>query len=604
MRPETADNCLRYKTDALPESRERKIDFPAASVLLYIGSLWRPGTFSKRKTKFYRKAERPVNEMNLTSLLSFFGGIGLFLYGMSIMSTGLKNAAGDKLRTILEKVAGKRITAILIGILVTMLIQSSSATDMMVIGFVDSALMDLSQAIGVIMGANIGTTVTAQITAFDLVSYAPFLLFVGCIMALFAKSSTAQNIGKVILGFGMLFVGIGILKSAIALLAQSEGFVKALGLIAHPAAAILFGILFTALLQSSSSSIVIFQAFAVEGMLSYEQCVFLIIGAAIGSVTPNLLASLTTGRNGKRTALINLFFNLIRGAVLTLIVLLVPAVTGWIQSLSPGDIGRQVANTHTIFAIFAVLVISPFAEQIVKLTKLVVPLKASEQQVLEDRRLVYLANISTKTIPAVAMGQAKLEIVRMGGIAANNLKNAVRYFFDASQPELFAQVEETEETVDWLNKTIEDKLVELRTLPMSDKDVFRLSRLILVVSNFERISDHAENIIEFGAKIRSAKAVISETAMGELRTLANAVLENLDRAMEVFEKEHFELLDEVKAGEQAIDDMQEQFIRNHIDRLMTTACDPLGGVVFTDMCTDLERCGDQAMNIAEALERS
>ncbi|MBQ6293374.1 MAG: Na/Pi cotransporter family protein [Lachnospiraceae bacterium] len=542
--------------------------------------------------------------MNLTSLLSFFGGIGLFLYGMSIMSTGLKNAAGDKLRTILEKVAGKRITAVLIGILVTMLIQSSSATDMMVIGFVDSALMNLSQAIGVIMGANIGTTVTAQITAFNLTAYAPFLLFVGCVMALFAKSSLVQNIGKVILGFGMLFVGIGILKSAIALLAESDGFVKALGLIGHPAAAILFGILFTALLQSSSSSIVIFQAFAVEGMLSYEQCVFLIIGAAIGSVTPNLLASLTTGRNGKRTALLNLFLNLIRGAVLTLIVVLVPAVTDWIKSLSPGDVARQVANTHTIFAIFAVLVISPFAEQIVKLTKLAVPLKASEQQVLEDRRLVYIANINNKTIPAVAMGQAKLEIVRMGGIAATNLKNAVRYFFDPSQTQLFAQVEETEETVDWLNKTIEDKLVELRAMPLSDKDVFRLSRLILVVSNFERISDHAENIIEFAAKMKSAKAVISKTAMAELRTLADAVVDNLDRAMEVFEKEHFELLEMVKAGEQAIDDMQEQFIRNHIDRLMVNACDPLGGVIFTDMCTDLERCGDQAMNIAEALERS
>ena len=542
--------------------------------------------------------------MNLTSILSFFGGIGLFLYGMSIMSTGLKNAAGDKMRTILEKVAGKRVTAVLVGILVTMLIQSSSATDMMVIGFVDSALMNLSQAIGVIMGANIGTTVTAQITAFDLVSYAPFLLFIGCITALFVKNSLAQNIGKILLGFGMLFVGIGILKSAIALLAQSEGFVKALTLIEHPAAAILFGILFTALLQSSSSSIVIFQAFAVEGMLSYEQCVFLIIGAAIGSVTPNLLASLTTGRNGKRTALLNLFFNLIRGALLTTIVLLFPAVTKVIQNLSPGDIGRQIANTHTIFAVFAVLVISPFAEQLVKLAKLAVPLKESEQQVLEDRRLIYLANISSKTIPAVAMGQAKLELSRMGKIARDNLKNALAYFFDPSRSELFAQVEETEETVDWLNKNIEDKLVELRTMPLSDKDVFRLSRMILAVSNFERISDHAENIIEFASKMKSAKAAISVDAIGELKTLSNAVLDNLDRAMQVFEEERFELLEEVKEKEQAIDDMQEQFIRNHINRLMVSACDPLGGVIFTDMCTDLERCGDQAMNIAEALVKT
>ena len=429
--------------------------------------------------------------MSLTSVLSFFGGIGLFLYGMSVMSTGLKNAAGDKMRTILEKVAGKRVTAILIGILVTMLIQSSSATDMMVIGFVDSALMSLSQAVGVIMGANIGTTVTAQITAFDLVSYAPFLLFIGAVMALFAKKTLTQNIGRVILGFGMLFVGIGILKSAIALLAQSESFVKALGILSNPALAILFGMLFTALLQSSSSSIVIFQAFAVEGMLSYEQCVFLIIGAAIGSVMPNLLASLTTGRNGKRTALLNLYFNLIRGALLTSIVLLFPAVLTWIRALSPNDIARQVANTHTIFAIFAVLVLSPLSEHIVKLAQKTVPLKASEQQVLEDRRLVYLANISMKTIPAVAMQQAKLELNRMGKIARDNLAAAIEFFFHPARLELFEQVEETEATVDYLNKTIEDKLVELRTLPLADRDVFRLSRMILAVSNFERISDHA-----------------------------------------------------------------------------------------------------------------
>ena len=541
--------------------------------------------------------------MDLKTVLSFFGGIGLFLYGMSVMSTGLKNAAGDKLKIILEKVAGKRSTAILVGILVTMLIQSSSATDMMVIGFVDSALMNLSQAIGVIMGANIGTTVTAQITAFDLASYAPFLLFAGCIVALFVKNTTAQNIGKVVLGFGMLFVGIGILKSAIKVLADSAAFVKALTFLEHPAVCILFGILFTALLQSSSSSIVIFQAFAVEGMLSYEECVFLIIGAAIGSVTPNLLASLTTGRNGKRTALLNLYFNLIRGAMLTLIVLLVPAVPRFIQSLSPSDIARQVANTHTIFAIFAVLVISPFADRIVKLTEKTVPLRESEQQALEDRRLMYLASVNSKTIPAVAMSQAKLETVRMGGIAAGNLKTAVRYFFDPSQTELFDQVEETEETVDWLNKAIEDRMVELRTMPMSDKDVFRLSRLILVVSNFERISDHAENIIEFAAKMKSAKAVLSETAVVELKTLADAVIDNLDRAMEVFKEERFELLEETKAKEQEIDDMQERFIANHVSRLMTSACDPLGGVIFTDMCTDLERCGDQAMNIAEALVR-
>ena len=539
--------------------------------------------------------------MSISNILSFLGGVGLFLYGMTVMSNGLKNAAGDKLRAILERVAGNKILAILIGILVTMLIQSSSATDMMVIGFVDSALMNLTQAVGVIMGANIGTTVTAQVTAFNLVTLAPFILFIGSILAIFVKKPIVQHIGRIILGFGMLFVGIGILKSAIAPLSESEAFTNLLSVLSNPALGILFGVAFTALLQSSSSSTVIFQAFAVEGLLTYHQCVYLVIGAAIGSVTPNLLASLTTGRNGKRTALLNLFFNLIRAALLTAIVTLIPQVTDWLQSLSPHDVARQVANTHTIFAIFAVLVIAPFSSLLVKMTEKTLPLLPSEQQAKEDRRLKYLSSVSVKSIPAVAMRQASLEVVRMGQIARGNLETAIRYFFDSSRQELYEQVEETEETVDYLNKVIEDKLVELRALQLSERDVFRLSRMVLVVSNFERISDYAENIIEFAERLKNARVSISGEAENELKTMSEAVLKVLDLSVSIFAEERFELLPEAEKIEQAIDEMEDKFVQNHVERLMRGVCDPLGGVIFADMTTNLERCGDQAINIATAL---
>lgn len=541
--------------------------------------------------------------MSLTNIISFLGGVGLFLYGMTLMSSGLKNAAGDKLRSILEKVAGNRILAILIGLLVTVLIQSSSATDMMVIGFVDSALMNLQQAVGVIMGANIGTTVTAQITAFNLVALAPLLLFTGVILSVFVKKNLARHIGHIILGFGMLFVGIGILKSAIAPLSQSQAFVRTLSLLSHPALGILFGFLFTSLLQSSSSSIVIFQAFAVEGLLNYEQCVFLVIGAAVGSVTPNLLASLTTGRNGKRTALLNLYFNLLRAALLTSLVLLIPAFPRWIQSLSPQDIARRVANTHTIFAVLAVLVIAPFSRLLVKMSQKTLPLQAAEQQALEDRRLKYLSNVSVQSIPAVAMRQALLEVVRMGRFARTNLETAMEYFFHFSRQDLFDQVEETEETVDYLNKVIEDKLVELRSLQLSDRDVFRLSRMVLVVSNFERISDYAENIIEFGERLKNAKVRLSEEAEQELHQMCKAVIQVLDLAIQIFEEERFDLLPQAEAIEAQVDEMEERFVQNHVERLMKGQCDPLGGVIFADLCTNLERCSDQAINIATALVR-
>ena len=538
--------------------------------------------------------------MTVWEMIAMLGGVGLFLYGMTAMSAGLKNAAGDKLRSILERVTGNRIAAVLIGVVVTVLIQSSSATDMMVIGFVNSGLMNLTQAIGVIMGANIGTTVTAQITAFNLTAFAPLLLFAGCVMNLFAKKSVIRHIGSIVLGFGMLFVGIGLIKASITSLSNEPIFISFLSTMNHPAVAVLFGVAFTALLQSSSSSVVIFQAFAVEGLLSYHQCVYLVIGSAVGSVTPNLLASLTTDRNGKRTALLNLYFNLFRAALLILVINLFPAILRGIQSLSPNDVARQVANTHTLFALTAVLVMLPCSNLLVRLSMKTLPLLPSEQRSQEEQKLVYLVN-AEKNLPIIALRQGMLEVNRMGRIARDNLEAALKYFFDPSQSELFVQVEATEQTVDFLNHAISDKLVQLRSLNLSERDVFRLSKMMQVVSNYERVSDHAENIIEFAERLKNAGARISDVAMQELRAMADAVLETLDVSMQVFEQEKFSLLPHAEALEQRVDDMQEQYVQNHITRLMTTACDPLGGVIFTDMCTDLERCSDQAINVATAL---
>lgn len=540
--------------------------------------------------------------MSIWEIISLLGGVGLFLYGMTVMSTGLKNAAGDSLHLILEKVTTNKLLSVLIGILVTLLVQSSSATDMMVISFVNSGLLTLSQAIGVIMGANIGTTVTAQITAFNLAAFAPFLVFTGALMYLFLKKALPRHIGAIILGFGMLFVGIGFIKSAIAPLAQNERFIHVLSALSHPLLAVLFGILFTALLQSSSSSVVIFQAFAVEGLLSYEQCVYLVIGAAIGAVTPNLLASLTTGRNGKRTALLNLYFNIIRAVILLLAITIFPRVLTWIKALSPNDIARQVANTHSIFAIIAVILMLPFSEGIIKLTYLTLPLLPEEQRQKEERQLIYLAS-TEKIVPAVAVHQAKLEVNRMGKIARDNLAASLEYFFHPEKDQLFNEIEDTEATVDWLDHAISDKLVELRSLHLPEKDIFLLSRMIRVTSNYERISDHAENIIEFASRLKENKSKMSPEALKELKQMSDAVIACLDTSMGIFESESFDDMQKAEDLEQSVDDMQEQFIQNHIVRLMDSGCDPLAGVIFTDMCTDLERCSDQALNIAHALKR-
>ncbi len=540
--------------------------------------------------------------MTVTQFFTLLGGVGLFLYGMTMMSSGLQNAAGDKLRVLLEKVTSNKFMAVFLGIAVTVLIQSSSATDMMVIGFVNSGLMELVEAIAVIMGVNIGTTITAQITAFDLTAFAPFLLFAGVIMYLFLKDPMVKHSGSIVLGFGMLFVGIGLIKQAIVPLSQSDVFISFLDGLNNPILAVLFGIAFTALLQSSSSSVVIFQAFAIQGILEYKVAVYLIIGAAVGSVTPNILASLTTNRNGKRTALLNLIFNLFRAVILFTLVTIFPQITKAIQALSPNDVGRQVANTHTFFAIFAVLIMLPFSEKIVAITEKLIPVLPEETRSKKEMQLIYMVD-AKNTLPSVVIAQAVKELKRLGKLSRDNLEAAVNCFF-AKDDDLIEQVETTEAIVDYLTNEISDRLIELRSMNISEADSFRATKLTLIASNFERISDHAENIIEYKQKIGRAKDNLSKGARREIKNLTEATLKTIDMSIKIFTTEDFSLLPEAEAQEELVDKLQADMIDAHMERLLKGKCEPAAGVVFTDLATDLERCSDHAINIATALIKS
>lgn len=518
------------------------------------------------------------------------------------MSSGLQSAAGDKVRTILEHVTSNKLMAVALGIGVTVLVQSSSATDMMVIGFVNSGLMHLTEAVAVIMGANIGTTITAQITAFDLTAFAPVLLFAGVIMFLFVKKPKIKYIGMIILGFGMLFVGVGLIKDAIKPLSESAWFKAFLSTLSNPALAILFGVGFTALLQSSSSSTVIFQAFAIQGILDYKTAVYLIIGAAIGSVTPNLLAGLTTNRDGKRTALLNLIFNLIRAALLVTLINVFPQILDFIQSLSPNDVGRQIANTHTIFAICAVFIILPFSKYIVKFAEKIIPELPEEARLKEGKKLMYLVDSSKSMLPSVLIRQAVLECTRMGNMALENLQKSIECFFDEDSAEKkIEEVEATESIIDYLCHEITDRLIELRSLDLSESDSFRASKLMIIASNFERISDHAENIIEYKEKLIKQNEHISGSGRQDLIDLANATVKTVEMSIDIFSNEKFSILEAAEANEERVDELHEKFTQNHVERLMKGQCDPTAGIVFTDMSTDLERCSDNAINVATAL---
>ena len=510
--------------------------------------------------------------MSIYAIFSLLGGIGLFLFGMSIMSTGLRDAAGNNLQNILEKATKNRFLAILVGLGMTLLIQSSSATDVMVIGFVNAGMMKLTQAIGVIMGANIGTTITAQITAFNLGNFTPLILIIGVVIYVFIKKSFVKHIGSVIMGFGMLFEGIIIMKAAIAPLSETQGFISFMDTLSNPVLAFLFGIAFTALLQSSSSSVVTgpcFEPFDFFLSLDFFLVFFL---------TPNLLAGLTANRNGKRGAILNLLFNVIRAGILIVLINLIPQILTLIQALSPDDIARQIANTHTIFAIAAVLIEAPFANKLVDLSKKIIPVKPEELKKLTDRELQYL-DIYENMPPAAAMHQAHLEVARMGRISSENLKLALDAFFKMESDKI-AVVKENEETIDILNHKIAHRMVHLRSLTLVAKDLERISQLSIVVTDIERLSDHAENIAEYIDLLKERRGHLSDTAMSELKEMTEAVLKAVDMSLEIFTAEDYTNIDSLEEIENSIDIYEETLINRHVDRLMTEKCDPVAGVVF------------------------
>ena len=538
--------------------------------------------------------------MTIFDVFYMLGGVGLFLFGMTVMSTGLKNAAGDNLQSILEKVTSNKFIAVLVGIGITMVIQSSSATVVMVIGFVNAGMMNLAQAIGVVLGSNIGTTVTAQITAFNLSKYAPIMIFIGAVMHIFIKKNFIKHTGAIIMGFGMLFFGVGVMKEGIAPLSESAGFKTFLSGLNNPAMAILFGLAFTAILQSISSSSVIFQAFAIQGLLSVDTAAYLLIGGAIGAVTPNILAALTTNREGKRTAVMNLSFNIFRALLLVVLINVFPQLLEFIKNLSPNDVGRQIANMNTIFAIIAVLAVLPISNSLIKIAEKVLPVGEEEQEEKRDRTLQYMANISKLPVP-IAISQAQKEITRMGRISSKNLHRSLECFFNYN-PEKAAKVRAREESVNILNHTIADALVQLRTLDLSQDNMRRVSMLTIAITDIERISDHAENIIEYTEGMLAKKASMSEDAVDELRKMSADVLEEVDLALDIFENDDYSKLDLLESYEEKVDIQEDLLIGNHVKRLMDGGCHPLAGVVFADIVTDLERCGDHAINIAYSLK--
>ncbi len=532
--------------------------------------------------------------MDFKMIFLLLGGLGMFLYGMKMMSDGLEKLAGDRMRRVLEVLTGNRIAGVGVGMGVTFIIQSSSATTVMLVGFVNAGLMTLLQATGVILGANIGTTITAQIIAFKLTNIAPFILFIGMIMTIFVKKRFIERMGEIVLGFGILFVGLLLMEDAMRPLSDNQDFLNFLVNFKNPIVGILVGAAFTAIIQSSSASVGVLQALAGMGLIGLDSAVYVILGENIGTCITAIIASIGKNTNARRVAGAHLMIKIIGVIVFLPLLMLVPDIVKWVQQLSPENIQRQIANFHTLFNVSITLLLVGLTRQIVWIITRIVPDKHEPGKI--ERKLIYLDG-RTVQAPLLVLGNTLKELNRMGKVSVDNFSRSLEAFFDHDEQKA-NKVIEVEKTVDYLSHNITNYLIAFRGLELPEHDVKILGSLHHVIIDMERISDFAENVAEYSLVLSEKRAGLSAEAQAELVEMSAKTMETLRAALDVFETRDKLKLNKVEALEQEVDRMQKQYIDNHIDRLQTKVCDPQTGVVFTNMIMTLERVADHAINIA------
>ncbi len=535
--------------------------------------------------------------MNSTMVIGLLGGLGLFLYGMKLMGEGIEKVAGSKMKTILEWCTKNRLIGVIVGTIFTAIIQSSSATTVMVVSFVNSGLMNLMQAAGVIMGANIGTTVTAQIVSLDLDAIAPIFVIIGVIMIMFSKNETIKKVGEVVFGLGALFLGMTMMKDAMTGIKDSEQLMNMLSSLKNPFLAVIIGLVLTTILQSSSATVGILVSMAASGLLEVSICFYVILGCNIGACTSAILVSLTGKKNAKRAALIHLFFNIIGSIIL--IAILLPFggyVEAFINHISNTP-GRAVANTHTIFKVFQVILLFPFAKGLVKLTEWLV---RGEDDKTEQYELKYIGMDTNAASPAVAVLEVTNEIKRMGEIANYNLERAMIALMDKDK-DIIDEVFEREHEVDFLSRKITDFLVRVNEmLPISESK--HIAGYFHVVNDLERIGDHAENIAEFAATRINEEIEFSEQGKKELQHMFDVMDKQVKLSIEAFTERNEDHLKEIMELENEVDALEKELQKNHVRRMSKNECSPKAAI-FSDLISNFERVSDHATNIAFATFR-
>ena len=536
--------------------------------------------------------------MSITTIFMLFGGLGFFLYGMKMMSEGLEKAAGAKMRSILEFFTKNRFIGMVVGIIFTAIIQSSNATTVMVVSFVNSGLMNLMQASGVILGANIGTTITGQLIAFNLSDIAPLIVIIGVIMIMFCKKQSIKKIGEVILGFGILFMGLSIMSDSMSAVKNSPRILNFLASLTNPFAAILVGFLITAVLQSSSATVGIILLMVSQKLLEFTICPFMILGCNIGSCVSALVASLSGKKDAKRAALIHFLFNVIGSAIFFCILLVaVEPFTNAILYISGGSLARSVANVHTLMKVLEVAMMFPFMGWIVKLTYKIVPGKDTTAE--DQYELLYIGDGSMMS-PTTAVMDSIHEIEHMGKVAVMNLKKSMDALCNLNEKEI-QEVYETEEYIDFLNRKITDYLVKANEIALPIADEKLIGGLFHVVNDIERIGDHAENFVD-SAKTRIERGIeLTDKAKKQLLDMMDKTTKILEYSLELFTNRNYEHMREILQLEEEIDEMEKKLQNAHVRRLTKNKCTPEAGMIFSDTISGLERVADHATNIAFAI---
>ncbi len=530
-------------------------------------------------------------------LMSLAGGLSLFLFGMHVMSEGIEKAAGAKMRSILEFFTTNRFTGMLVGLFFTAVIQSSSACTALVVAFVNSNLMTLTQAVGVIFGSNIGTTVTSQLVSFNLSAYAPAISMVGVICLLFLKKPFFKKIGEVLIGFGVLFMGLTNMKDAMSGIKEMPLITNAFASLTNPLFAILLGLVITTIVQSSSVTVSITLLMASQGLLGLPICLYIILGCNIGACSTAMLASLSGNKMAKRAALIHLLFNVF-GTIVMFVILQFAmdyVVTG-IQAISGSDLGRCVANAHTIFKIFQVLILFPFGGALVKLTYILVP--------GEDEKIGYRANMQLKYIggknifsPATAVVEVVKELDRMATLAGENLNRAMNALITLDEEDI-EETYEVEQNINYLNKEITHYLVKISQTNLPVEDAKSIGALFHVVNDIERIGDHAENAADAAKQRMKDHSSFSPAAMREMGELLDMVNTIIRFAQETFVNNDETHMQDVRNLEEAIDEKEREIQQSHVERMANGTCSAESGMIFSDIISGLERVADHAVNIA------